>query len=104
MFNFFNELKDKCYELKGKITPYKLIEMGDFLVYFEGENKLITLSADEIVFKSKSDIISVVGKDLKIKSIQEDNITIIGKIKKIERLWYGYDWILYQKLKSWKNT
>ena len=86
MFNFFDEIKDRCSELKDRTSPYKIVEMGDFLVYFEGENKLMTLTSSEIVFKSKKDIISVCGENLKIKDIHNDNLTIVGKIQKIERL------------------
>ena len=84
MFNFFDEIKDKCHDMQNKVMPYKIILVGDYLLYFEGKNKLITLGSSEVVFKAKDNIISVLGDELKIKEIQTDTLTIIGKIKSIE--------------------
>ena len=86
MFNFFNEIKEKCNEIKSLVLPYKIIQLGGHMVYFEGMAKLITISSKEVIIKASSDIISIVGEKLQVKEMAEDNLTIIGKVFKVERL------------------
>ena len=86
MFNFFDEIKSKCKCAKDAIFPYKIIQLGNQIVHFVGNNKLMTFTSTEIVFKTNNDIIMVVGDNLYIKDIQQDCLTIMGKIQKIERV------------------
>lgn len=86
MFNFFLELKNKCNELKGKISPYQLVMVGDSVLYVEGKIVLMTLAKDSIVFKVEGGVIIVNGKNLTLKDISENTITITGKICSWEKV------------------
>ena len=54
MFNFFSEIKSKCKELSGKITPYQIVLVGDYLMYVDGNVGLMTLADENIVFKVRA--------------------------------------------------
>ncbi len=86
MFNFFLELKNKCNNLKDKIVPYQLVMVGDSLLYVEGNVTLMTLSMETIVFKVDNFVITVGGKNLTLKDITPNTITIVGKICSWERV------------------
>lgn len=86
MFNFFLELKNKCNNLKDKIVPYQLVMVGDSLLYVEGKITLMTLSMETIVFKVDNLIITVSGKNLTLKDITQNTITIVGKICSWEKV------------------
>ena len=80
MFNFFSELKNKCTNLAKKIAPHQIVMVGDYLMYVEGKLNLMTLSAENIVFKVNGGVIIVKGKNLNLKDISENTLTIAGKI------------------------
>lgn len=86
MFNFFDELKAKYDKCINKISPYQMVMMGDFLLYFEGELTIMTLTTESIVFKVKGGVCTVSGKGLQIKDITSNTLTIIGKIETVERV------------------
>ena len=84
MFNFFNELKSKFKEIEGKVAPYQIVMLGNFLLYVEGFSSLMTYSDVSIVFKVKGGVITVEGKDLVIKEMSPSTITIKGIISRVE--------------------
>ena len=85
MFNFFSELKEKCKELKQKATPYQIVMVGDYILYVDGNLSLMTLTKDNIVFKVEDGVVIVSGKNLTLKDISSNAMTIIGKITSWER-------------------
>ena len=84
MFNFFNEIKSKCKGVQDVVLPYQSVMLGNFLLYVEGFSSLITYTKETIVFKVKSGVITVVGKDLQIKEMSPSIITITGEISQVE--------------------
>lgn len=86
MFNFFNELKSKIGQISNKISPYRLMEIGNYALYFEGDNCLFHLSDEEIVFKVLGGVITVKGENLLLKEISNDTVIIVGKINEIIRM------------------
>ena len=66
MFNFFSEIK-KELKLPALEGQYQLVDIGGKAVYVEGHKGLVMLSESIVVFKTKSKIISVSGKELKLK-------------------------------------
>lgn len=86
MFNFFSELKEKCENLKDKISPYQIVMVGDFLFYLEGDLTLMTLTKENIVIKVKNGVIIITGENLSIKDLTSNTITILGKICMWERV------------------
>lgn len=87
MFNFFNEIKSKCKGVQDVVLPYQSVMLGNFLLYVEGFSSLITYTKETIVFKVKSGVITVVGKDLQIKEMSPSIITITGEISQVEYIW-----------------
>ena len=87
MFNFFSEIKKGVSEIKGKISPYQLVMVGDNLLYVEGKINLMTLSQEVIVFKVDGGVIIVNGKNLGLKELTENTIKIFGKICSWEKVW-----------------
>ena len=86
MFNFFDELKTRYNNCIQKINPYQIVMMGDFLLYFEGELTLMTLTTENVVLKVKDGVITISGKKLQLKDISSNTITIVGKIEQLERI------------------
>lgn len=84
MFNFFNEIKSKFKGVQDVVLPYQSVMLGNFLLYVEGFSSLITYTKETIVFKVKSGVITVVGKDLQIKEMSPSIITITGEISQVE--------------------
>ena len=84
--NYIEENKYK--EIKSKISPYQIVTMGDFLMYIEGNLNIITISSQSIVLKVLDGVIIVSGKDLSIKDISINTITIVGNILSWEKVWW----------------
>ena len=57
---------------------------NEISVYVEGQKGLISLMEDQIVFRVKNKIVSVYGKDLKLKEMSLGTLSISGEIDKIE--------------------
>lgn len=84
MFNFFNEIKSKFKGMQDVVLPYQSIMLGNFLLYVEGFSSLITYTKETIVFKVKSGVLTIFGKDLQIKEMSPSTITITGTISQVE--------------------
>ncbi len=83
MFNFFSEIKKelKIPEIEGS---YNIVNINGKAVYIEGQNGLVNLSDSLVMVKVKGKIVSVSGKNLKLKEISISTISIAGEIDKIE--------------------
>lgn len=84
MFNFFNEIKSKFKGMQDVVLPYQSVMLGNFLLYVEGFSSLITYTKETIVFKVKSGVLTIFGKDLQIKEMSPSTITITGTISQVE--------------------
>lgn len=84
MFNFFNEIKSKFKGMQDVVLPYQSVMLGNFLLYVEGFSSLITYTKETIVFKVKSGVLTIFGKDLQIKEMSPSTITITGAISQVE--------------------
>lgn len=87
MFNFFNEIKSKFKGMQDVVLPYQSVMLGNFLLYVEGFSSLITYTKETIVFKVKSGVLTIFGKDLQIKEMSPSTITITGAISQVEYIW-----------------
>lgn len=87
MFNFFNEIKSKFKGMQDVVLPYQSVMLGNFLLYVEGFSSLITYTKETIVFKVKSGVLTIFGKDLQIKEMSPSTITITGTISQVEYIW-----------------
>ena len=83
MFNFFEEIK-KELSMSDLSSEYQLVNISGKIVYVEGHRGLVSLGEELIVFKTKRKIISVSGKDLKLKILSKTTLSIIGEIEAIE--------------------
>ena len=81
MFNFFSEIKKN---LKIDSSDYQLVNISGKCLYVEGHKGLINITDEIVMFKTKNKIISVSGKDLKIKILSESTLSIVGEIEAIE--------------------
>lgn len=84
MFNFFNEIKSKFKGMQDVVLPYQSVMLGNFLLYVEGFSSLITYTKETIVFKVKSGVLTIFGKDLQINEMSPSTITITGTISQVE--------------------
>ncbi len=80
MFNFFLELKSKYQCIKNKVCPYKVVALGNYLVYIEGKLSVMLFEKENIVIRVLDGVITVRGDQLEIKDITENSISIVGKI------------------------
>ena len=83
MFNFFSEIK-KELKIPDFDGEYNIVNINGKAVYVEGQKGLISLMEDQIVFRVKNKIVSVYGKDLKLKEMSLGILSISGEIDKIE--------------------
>lgn len=83
MFNFFSEIKKelKLPEVDG---GYNLVNINGKAVYVEGHKGLLSLAQEQVMFKVKGKIVTVIGKDLKLKEMSSATLSICGEIEKIE--------------------
>ena len=85
MFNFFNEIKDKFDDSLEKLNDYKVINISGKILYVEGQKGLITISENLINFKVYKGVITVEGKNLKMKECTSNTLSISGEIIKVEK-------------------
>lgn len=83
MFNFFSEIK-KELKIPNSDGDYNLVLTSGKALYAEGTKGLILLSTEQVMFRVKGKIISVFGKNLKLKEMGNQTICIVGEIEKIE--------------------
>lgn len=83
MFNFFSEIK-KELKIPSLEEDYNLILTSGKALYAEGAKGLVLLSENQIMFRVKGKIISVFGKNMKLKEMGNQTICIVGEIEKIE--------------------
>ncbi|MBO4412741.1 MAG: hypothetical protein J5779_01865 [Clostridia bacterium] len=81
MFNFFAEIKK---DLKLESADYQMVNVSGKGLYVEGQKGLLNLSSELVMFKTKNKIISVYGKNLKLKTLSSSTISILGEITTIE--------------------
>lgn len=86
MFNFFSELKKKYSEITGKIMPYQIAMVGNYLMYIEGNLNVMSIKKDNIVLRVMGGVIVISGSNLEVKDISEFSITITGNIKGWENI------------------
>lgn len=87
MFNFFNEIKDKFDDSLEKLNDYKVINISGKILYVEGQKGLITISENLINFKVYKGVVTVEGKNLKMKECTSNTLAISGEIIKVEKQW-----------------
>ena len=85
MFNFFNEIKDKFDDSLEKLNDYKVINISGKILYVEGQKGLITISENLINFKVYKGVVTVEGKNLKMKECTSNTLSISGEIIKVEK-------------------
>ena len=78
--------------LKLGVNPENLIGGNKITLYdgkgifIEGHNGIFSYEPNQIIVKLKKENLSVEGKGLKIIEINKDELYIVGKIIKIERI------------------
>jgi sporulation protein YqfC len=82
MFNFFSEIK-KDLQLPDFDGGYNIININGKAVYVEGHKGLVSLAEDLVRFKVKDKIVSVKGKELKLKILSSVTLSIAGEIEEI---------------------
>ena len=82
MFNFFSEIKNEL-KLPNFEGGYNLVNINGKAVYVEGHKGLVSLSNELVRFKVKDKIISVNGRELKLKILSSVTLSVTGKIDSI---------------------
>lgn len=82
MFNFFSEIK-KELKLPTFEGGYNLVNVDGRVVYVEGHRGLVSLADEKVMFKVKDKIITVTGKELKLKILSSVTLSITGEIESI---------------------
>ncbi len=78
---------DNIFKLTGGICPpsYRITVCGECGVFIEGVTKILDISGDYIVLAIKDVKVKIYGKNLKISSYYEGDISILGNAVKIEK-------------------
>ncbi len=68
-------------------SPYRITIIGNGCVFLEGVEKIVDLKPRIIKLKVKGKILCFFGENLNVLSFVEKDITISGKVEKLE--WQG---------------
>lgn len=82
MFGFIN---DYMHELELKEADYKMVFIGGDFLCVQGFKSVLKIESDNIVLKTKSGELNIVGVNLYVKELGVQEIKICGNIIKIER-------------------
>lgn len=82
MFNFFSEIK-KELKLPKFEDEYNIVNLNGRAVYIEGHKGLVSLSKEMIRLKVKNKVITITGKELKLKIMSSITLNICGEIENI---------------------
>lgn len=84
MFNFFDEIKNKCKKLTNNEINFNLINISGQILYVEGHKGLTVISQELMSFKIKNGRVVVEGENLILTELTENTMILQGKIKKTE--------------------
>lgn len=89
MLKFLQEIKKilKIPEIDGE---FSVLNINGKALYAEGQKGLLFLSEEKVMFKVNKKIIVVHGKNLKIKELTKETISLTGEIEKTEVVWWKY--------------
>lgn len=81
--SFFNDFLNyfKVDDISSKVSVFAVLGVG---IVIMGKFVVVSLDEETIELKSGKDLISVVGKDLKVKSISRGELILSGKLVKVE--------------------
>ena len=87
MFGFFNELIESAFVNEDfNLNNFRYVNIANKIFYLEGIVKVFSFSKESISLKTKRNIITVSGNELKICELSANVILFKGKINKIEVL------------------
>ena len=64
--------------------PYRITVLGSSGIHVEGVEKICDVKSDEIILLLKNAKVIFLGKGLSLSSYVERDLTIVGKVEKIE--------------------
>ncbi len=81
--SFFNDFLNyfKVDDISSKVSVFAVLGVG---IVIMGKFVVVSLDEETIELKSGKDLISVIGKDLKVKSISRGELILSGKLVKVE--------------------
>ena len=83
MFNFFQEIR-KDLKLPKLDNEFTFVNINGKALYVEGQKGLLLLSEEKIMLKVNKKILVVYGRNLKIKEMTKETLSLTGEIEKIE--------------------
>ena len=85
MFGFINDIINSSgLSMDILSSGFRLINISNKCVYFEGDLKLEGINRDEITIIIKRGKIKICGKNLKIKNMSTNTLLITGDIESME--------------------
>lgn len=81
MDNLISEIVDICkLPLDETINKFKIIQIGNGVIYVSNYIKLLDYTLDKIALKVKDGVLEIVGENMVIKQINKKEILISGVI------------------------
>jgi len=82
---FFDEI-ERIFEQVADKDSLKIscLVLGGNKLHIEGVNKIVTLDDKSITVNLKKGHINIAGDNLKVMRCERDNLSVYGKINKIE--------------------
>ena len=81
MENYINELYSICKLPLAEINnKFKIVQVGDSIVYISNYLKLIDYGNEKIVLKVKNNLLEICGENLMISQLNKNEIIISGRI------------------------
>lgn len=76
--------KEAIKNIRIRLTPkFNIINFGGDAIYADGFRKIVKISDDKIILLCADKIIEING-ELKIEQLEQNAISVVGKIKGVE--------------------
>ena len=84
MFHFFESLKKEFGLPKELFGHFNVVLVSNNFLYIEGHKGILKLSQENMTFKVKNGVLVVLGKNMQMKELTQNTVSIIGKIDSFE--------------------
>ena len=64
-------------------SAYRYVNMGGVALYVQGHKGIVSFDTSKIVLRVTKAHLEILGNDLKIKHLSNDDIVIVGEIKSV---------------------
>ena len=80
--SLFSEI-EKLMNSADSSFNFRIINLGGKNLYVEGIKCVVSLGENEVIFQLKKQVLTILGKDLKVKYLDKTSCVLIGEINSV---------------------